>query len=143
METAQTSEVQAALNQWAAAMNAGLGPAPLAPLYAEDAALFATHNPALLTTPEERASNFNGLADRQKKQDYRCELGRVVTHVFGEGAVNTGYYTFSFTENDGRKVVLDYRFSFTYRKTPRGWLIVSHHSSPCPLVNGSPQPDKR
>lgn len=143
METTEKAEVLAAVHRWASAMSTGPGPSLLIPLYDEDAALFATHNPELLTTPQERIDSFDGLADRQKKKDYKCTIGRVVTHVFGEGAVNTGYYTFSFTENDGTNVVLPYRFSFTYRKTPGGWLIVSHHSSPRTLVNGSPKPEKR
>jgi hypothetical protein len=143
LEAARKREVLAALDAWIAAMNAGQGPAPLMKLYAEDAALFATLNPELLVTPEGRAGNFNGLADRQKKKGYRAELGTVVTHLFADAAVNTGYYTFRFVENDGRPVVSKYRFSFTYRKAPEGWLIVSHHSSPCPERNMSPQPERR
>lgn len=134
------AEVVAALKKWVAAMNAGQGPAPLMDLYADDAALFATQNPALLTTAEGRAGNFNGLADRQKEKDYKCELGDFVTHVFGDGAVNTGFYTFSFTSEAGEPVVSPFRFSFTYRKAQNGWLIVSHHSSPKPAKNLSPQP---
>jgi len=140
LKAARKVEVLDALHRWIAAMNAGQGPAPLMMLYDEDAALFATLNPALLTTPERRASNFSGLADRQKKKNYRAELGKVVTHVFADAAVNTGFYTFSFIENDGMPVAHKYRFSFTYRRTPRGWLIVSHHSSPCPERDMSPQP---
>jgi len=134
------AEAVAALNKWADAMNAGRGAAPLMELYDDNAALFATQNPALLTTPESRADNFNGLADRQKEKNYKCELGDFVTHVFNDGAVNTGFYTFSFTSKDGQPVVHKYRFSFTYRKSPRGLLIVSHHSSPKPEKNLSPQP---
>lgn len=144
LEAARKAEVLDALHRWIAAMNAGQGPAPLMKLYAQDAALFATLNPTLLTTPEQRAATFSGLADRQKKKNYRAELGngKVVTHVFADAAVNTGFYTFSFIENDGKPVVNKYRFSFTYRRTPRGWLIVSHHSSRCPERDMSPQPEK-
>lgn len=143
VEAGRKREVLDAIHSWIAAMNAKQGPQPLMMLYDHDAALFATLNPALLTTPEGRADNFSGLADRQRKKDYKAELGEVVTHVFTDAAVNTGFYTFSFIENDGTPVVNKYRFSFTYRHTPRGWLIVSHHSSPCPERNLSPQPEKR
>lgn len=143
LEAARKAEVREALARWAAAMNAGQGPAPLTPLYAEDAALFATLNPALLTTPEGILGNFDGLADRQKKKDYRCTIGEFVTHVFADAAVNTGYYTFSFIEDDGKPSVHAYRFSFVYRKTPKGWLIVSHHSSPKPATNMGPKPVKK
>lgn len=143
LEESRRREVLAALDAWVAAMNAGQGPAPLMKLYADDAALFATLNPELLVTPDGRAGNFNGLADRQRKKGYKAELGKVVTHVFADAAVNTGYYTFSYLENDGRHVVNKYRFSFTYRRAAEGWLIVSHHSSPCPERNMSPQPELR
>jgi len=140
-DDARKAAVVQALKRWIDAMNAGKGPQALMPLYAHDAALFATLNPALLTTPEARAGNFVGLADRQKKKNYRAELGEFVTHVFADGAVNTGYYTFSFTENDGREVVNPFRFSFTYRRQGGEYLIVSHHSSPRPDKNMSPQPE--
>jgi len=135
--------VAQALERWIAAMNAGLGPDPLVKLYAPDAVLFATQNPALLDTPEGVLGNFDGLADRQKKKGYKAELGRFVTHVFADAAVNTGYYTFSFLEDDGREVVKRYRFSFTYRRAGADWLIVSHHSSPVPEKDLTPRPEKR
>lgn len=139
-QDSRKKEIAAVLEKWIAAMNAGKGAAPLMELYDDDAALFATHNPALLTTPEGRAGNFNGLADLQKTKDFNCELGEFVTHVFADSAVNTGFYTFSFTSGEGHAVVHRFRFSFVYRKTPHGWLIVSHHSSPKPERNLSPQP---
>jgi hypothetical protein len=140
---ARKAGVVHALQRWIAAMNTGQGPAPLVALYAPDAVLFATLNPVLLDTPEGVLGNFDGLADRQKKKGYKAELGRFVTHVFADAAVNTGYYTFSFLEDDGREVVKRYRFSFTYRRTGSEWLIVSHHSSPVPEKDLTPRPEKR
>lgn len=138
-QDSRKEEIAAVLNKWIAAMNAKQGTAPLMELYADDAALFATMNPALLTTPEQRLANFNGLADIQKAPGFKCELGDFVTHVFADAAVNTGFYTFSFVTAEG-PAVHQFRFSFVYRKSPRGWLIVSHHSSPKPQKNLSPQP---
>ncbi len=51
--------------------------------------------------------------------------------VLGDTAVNTGYYTFSFTK-DGEAKSLPARYSFTYVKRPWGWMIVDHHSSAMP-----------
>jgi len=140
---ARKAEVAGALDRWIAAMNAGQGPGPLVKLYAPDAVLLATQNPALLDTPEGVLGNFDGLADRQRKKGYKAELGKVVTHVFADAAVNTGFYTFSFVGDDGVQVIHRYPFSFTYRKAGEEWLIVSHHSSPVPAVDRTPRPEKK
>jgi hypothetical protein len=47
--------------------------------------------------------------------------------VYGNAAVNTGYYTFSYVK-DGETKSLPARYSFTYDR----WMIVDHHSSAIP-----------
>ena len=54
-----------------------------------------------------------------------------VIRVYGDTAVNTGSYTFSF-EKDGDKKSLPARYSFTYFKDGDNWTIVDHHSSTMP-----------
>ena len=55
--------------------------------------------------------------------------------VFGEIAVNTGYYQFS-DMHDGKKTLVPARFSFVYERNETGaWLIVDHHSSSVPTLN--------
>jgi uncharacterized protein (TIGR02246 family) len=138
---AKRISVRAALDRWIAAMNAGRGAAPLLDLYAEDAIVMATLNPALNDTKAKIAENFSGLADRQKSPGYKAEvIGTVYTHVFSDAAANTGLYTFSFFDEAGALVLNRYRFSFVYRWHDDRWLIVSHHSSPLPEKNRSPQP---
>jgi hypothetical protein len=51
--------------------------------------------------------------------------------VYGNTAVNTGYYTFSYV-NDGETKSLPARYSLTYVKNGERWLIVDHHSSALP-----------
>jgi uncharacterized protein (TIGR02246 family) len=46
-------------------------------------------------------------------------------------AINSGLYTFSLTENGARADVAA-RFTFVYRKSEDGWLIIEHHSSILP-----------
>jgi hypothetical protein len=53
--------------------------------------------------------------------------------VYGDTAVNTGYYTFSYVK-DGETKSLPARYSFTYVKNGPQWLIVDHHSSAMPAV---------
>jgi hypothetical protein len=51
--------------------------------------------------------------------------------VYGDTAVNTGYYTFSYTK-DGETKSIPARYSFTYVKDGNDWKIVDHHSSAMP-----------
>ncbi|MGB1129080.1 MAG: SgcJ/EcaC family oxidoreductase [Haloferula sp.] len=48
--------------------------------------------------------------------------------IFGDLAINSGVYTFSF--KDGSKVQA--RFTYAYRWNGERWLIVEHHSSAMP-----------
>ena len=51
--------------------------------------------------------------------------------IYDEIAINSGLYTFSLTENDDQTDVAA-RFTFVYKKSADGWLIVEHHSSILP-----------
>lgn len=51
--------------------------------------------------------------------------------VYGDTAVNTGYYTFSY-EKDGQTQTLPARYSFTLINDDGSWLILDHHSSAMP-----------
>ncbi len=52
--------------------------------------------------------------------------------VYGATAINTGYYTFSYTK-DGENKSIAARYSFVYLKRNGQWLIVDHHSSAMPV----------
>ena len=51
--------------------------------------------------------------------------------VFGDIAINSGYYSFDW-EVDGGKQFVEARYSFTYQRVGDEWLIVDHHSSAMP-----------
>jgi uncharacterized protein (TIGR02246 family) len=104
-------------------------PEKVLPLYADDAVLWGTLSPAL-------------RADRAALRDYfvtafkvlpglKVSFGEQRIRVYGGTAVNTGYYTFSYTK-DGEAKTLPARYSFTYVKRGEQWLIVDHHSSAMP-----------
>ena len=59
------------------------------------------------------------------------KFGDQLIRVYGNTAVNTGYYTFSFLK-DGKTESLPARYSFTFVKDGDKWLIVDHHSSAMP-----------
>jgi len=121
-------EVAAAASTWAQALGED-DPEKVLPLYADDAVLWGTLSPTV-------------RADRPALRDYfvtafkvlpglKVKFGDQLIRVYGNTAVNTGYYTFSFTK-DGEAKSLPARYSFTYVKNGDHWLIVDHHSSAMP-----------
>ncbi|MEH2513231.1 uncharacterized protein (TIGR02246 family) [Nitrobacteraceae bacterium AZCC 1564] len=121
-------DVAAATSSWAAALGED-NPDKVLALYADDAVLWGTLSPKL-------------RADRAAMQDYfvtafkalpglKVAFGEQLIRVYGDTAVNTGYYTFSY-QKDGETKQLPARYSFTYVKSGDKWLIVDHHSSAMP-----------
>jgi hypothetical protein len=58
-------------------------------------------------------------------------FGEQLIRVYGNTAVNTGDYTFSYVEDGETKALRD-RYSFTFVKQGNDWMIVDHHSSAMP-----------
>jgi uncharacterized protein (TIGR02246 family) len=121
-------DVAAASQVWARALGED-DPEKLSPLYSDDAVLWGTVSPMI-------------RADRAAVRDYfvtafkllpglKVTFGEQLVRVYGDTAVNTGYYTFSFT-GDGENKTFPARYSFTYVKRGDAWLIVDHHSSAMP-----------
>ena len=61
----------------------------------------------------------------------KVTFGEQLIRVYGDTAVNTGYYTFSYVK-DGEAKTLPARYSFTFVKDGGNWMIVDHHSSAMP-----------
>jgi len=121
-------EVAEATQTWAHALGED-DPDKVLPLYADDAVLWGTLSPTV-------------RADRAALRDYfvtafrvlpglKVAFGDQLIRVYGNAAVNTGYYTFSYVK-DGETKSLPARYSFTYVKNGEHWLIVDHHSSAMP-----------
>ena len=121
-------EVAEATQVWARALGED-DPDKVLPLYADDAVLWGTLSPTV-------------RADQAALRDYfvtafrvlpglKVAFGEQLVRVYGNTAVNTGYYTFSFTK-DGQTKSLPARYSFTFVKNGERWLIVDHHSSAMP-----------
>jgi hypothetical protein len=76
----------------------------------------------------------------------KVTFGEQLIRVYGNAAVNTGYYTFSYVK-DGETKSLPARYSFTYVKNGERWLIVDHQSSAMPInpevAGGFPNGDTR
>ena len=121
-------DVSAASARWATTLGED-NPDTILPLYASDAVLWGTLSPTV-------------RADRAALHDYfvrafaalpglKVSFGEQLVRVYGNTAVNTGYYTFSYVK-DGEKKSLPARYSFTFVKRGDQWLIVDHHSSAMP-----------
>jgi uncharacterized protein (TIGR02246 family) len=98
-------------------------------LYAADAVLWGTLSPTV-------------RADRAAIRDYfvgafkvlpgiKVSFGEQLIRVYGNTAVNSGYYTFAYTK-DGEAKTLPARYSFVFVKDGQNWMIVDHHSSAMP-----------
>jgi uncharacterized protein (TIGR02246 family) len=122
-------EIAAAAAKWAAIF-VDDNPDSILSLYEEGAVLWGTLSPKLLVGKPA----LRGYFERAFKAlpGHKVAFGEQVIRVYGDTAVNSGYYTFSFVK-DGQAHTLPARYSFVYRKRDGNWMIVDHHSSAMPV----------
>jgi uncharacterized protein (TIGR02246 family) len=120
-------DVEAATQRWITAFNAK-DQAGIAALYATDAVFQGTSSGVIRDTPALVKEYFKSLATLG---DQRMATGDHRVQVYGDIAINSGYYTRSGTV-DGKPVEGRARFSFVYARRNGQWLIVNHHSSSVP-----------
>lgn len=123
-------EIHQVFTNWLKAVSSGK-PELVEKLYAQDAVLLPTLSPKVHNTPELRKEYFSHFAT---KPNLKGKINEEHIRVYGDIAVNSGLYTFSFTK-DGATVEVPARYSFVYHKTPKGWMIIDHHSSKLPDAN--------
>lgn len=127
-KVATTKQVDALFNRWNTALQT-VDPKKVVALYAENAVLL----PTLSNTPRTNHQEIeNYFIDFVKKHPH----GKIDSRVIRSGcnwAVDTGLYTFSFSDKDGKvQHKASARFTFAYEYINGNWLIVSHHSSLLP-----------
>jgi len=125
--TAGNDQVAAATQAWRVAYDSR-DPARITAMYDSDAVFWGTTAKTVATNPAAVAEYFK---DAPKSPDARVAFGEQHIRVYGDVAVNTGYYTFS-NVRDGRPVSLPARFTMVFRNRDGKWLIVAHHSSRVP-----------
>jgi uncharacterized protein (TIGR02246 family) len=121
-------EVAAATLAWGLVL-AEHDPKKMVQLYAEDAVLWGTLSPTLRSGRTALRDYF--AAAFKRAPDLKVSFGDQLIRVYGNAALNTGYYTFSLAKG-GETKSFPARYSFTYVKQGEGWLIVDHHSSALP-----------
>ena len=120
------ADIAAATSAWAQAV---ADPEKVSSLYSDDAVLWGTAALKIRSGRTAVRDYFVGVA--KAVPDVKMEFGDQLIRVYGNTAVNSGYYTFSWVK-DGEAKTLPARYSFTYVKDGERWLIVDHHSSAMP-----------
>ena len=129
-------DVAAAGQKWGTVF-AENNPDTMMPLYAKDGVLWGTLSPTVRSDPAAVKAYF--VAAFQALPKATVKFGDQLVRVYGNTAVNTGYYTFSYTK-DGETKSIPARYSFTYVKDGNDWKIVDHHSSAMPAPAPAPAP---
>ena len=130
------ADVAAAGQKWGTVF-AENNPDTMMPLYAKDGVLWGTLSPTVRSDPAAVKAYF--VAAFQALPKATVKFGDQLIRVYGNTAVNTGYYTFSYTK-DGETKSIPARYSFTYVKDGNDWKIVDHHSSAMPAPAPAPAP---
>jgi uncharacterized protein (TIGR02246 family) len=127
-------DVAAATANWARVF-ADNNPDTILPLYAKDAVLWGTLSPTVRSDPGAIKAYFAGAFNALPKATVK--FGDQLIRVYGNTAVNTGYYTFSYVM-DGESKSVPARYSLTFVKDGEKWMIVDHHSSAMPPAPAAP-----
>jgi uncharacterized protein (TIGR02246 family) len=118
--------VEAVTQQWAMDLSSN-NPQKIADLYASGALLYATFQNQL-DTPAGIEGYFTKL---MKHKNLTVKFGKQNIRMFGETAINSGFYTFAYTDK-GQLVQVQARYTFVFAHSREGWKIVEHHSSVLP-----------
>lgn len=120
--------VEAMLTKWVAAVESGDAQKVVA-LYDNDAIFFSTFAIKPMKTQAERLAYYRKAV---AEPDVKIDIVESHPHIFGDVAVNSGLYTFHYTQ-DGEPMEIPARFTFTYMLKGGEWVIIDHHSSRVPL----------
>lgn len=118
----------AATAKWAEAFTDDT-PERLLALYDQEAVLWGTFSPKRRDNPKAIRNYFVDVF--AALPGHKVSFGHQLIRVYGDTAINTGDYTFSYIR-DGEIKTVPARYSFTYFDRGGQWMIVDHHSSAMP-----------
>jgi uncharacterized protein (TIGR02246 family) len=124
----EKEDVAAATAKWAEVFTDD-NPDPILALYDTEAVMWGTLSPARRDNPAAIRDYFEKAF--KALPGHKVTFGDQLIRVYGNTAINTGYYTFSFVK-DGEAKSLPARYSFVYVKRNGDWKIVDFHSSKMP-----------
>src|SRR5262249_7382182 len=120
--------VAGAVDRWTTVL-AENNPDTIVALYSKDAVLWGTLSSTVRSDPAGLKAYFVGAFQALPK--LTVKFGEQFIRVYGDTAVNTGYYTLFYTK-DGEAKSIPARYSFTFVKEGNDCKIVDHHSSAMP-----------
>jgi uncharacterized protein (TIGR02246 family) len=122
--------VEAVTTKWMALVTSGRPTASeeITSLYTQDATVIGPDTPEVRNGPEEIRRYFKNFTQRPNLA-ITGYSGNV--RIYGDTAVETGYYTFAYDQGEKRAAV-PARFSLHYRRVKGEWKIDDHHSSRLP-----------
>jgi uncharacterized protein (TIGR02246 family) len=126
-----TADVKAAIENWGRTVADGCtgDPNKIAGLYAREGVLWGTISPSIRSDAAGIQDYFKGACTKLPK--LTVEFKDHHLRVFGNTAVDSGTYVFSF-DKDGARADLPARYTFVLVKNDGQWQIVDHHSSAMP-----------
>ena len=116
-------EIAKLFDLWNLAVESG-DPKKVTELYDEKAILLPTVSNKVRHNHSEIEDYFRHFLSKGP----RGEIDESNVRAFGDIAINSGLYTFTFND----KSVVRARFTFVYRRRFENWTIVEHHSSAMP-----------
>jgi uncharacterized protein (TIGR02246 family) len=112
------------LEDWITSV-ATLNPDEVVKHYSKDGVLWGTVS-KIVRPGHELIHDY--FVDFLKKKPVDCIVKKPQIRIYGDIAINSGYYTFVF-DNNGNKVKAEARYSFVYQLQDDKWMILDHHSS--------------
>lgn len=126
-ESSTKDDVAKATAAWAEALNSR-DPKRITATYDPEAVFWGTTAKKISVTPAEIAEYFSTSPQRPNT---RVTIGEQHIRIYGDIAINSGYYNFS-DLRDGKPVVNPSRFTFVFKRRGDKWMIIDHHSSRMP-----------
>jgi hypothetical protein len=126
-------EVKKAYENWCSAIATAKGKAEnVVKFYAPNAILLPTLSPKVIRNiPQGGMNQYFELLTSYPS--IKCTTNKLLTNVYGDVAINTGLYTFSYLDKQDNVVkAIPARFTFVYQKIDDNWLIINHNSSVLP-----------
>ena len=117
------SHIVALFEEWNTALQTG-EPRNVTALYESNAILLPTISNQVRHNHEEIEDYFIHFLAKGPKG----VINESNIRTFGNVAINSGIYTFTFSDGDSVQA----RFTYVYRWNGQRWLIVEHHSSALP-----------
>jgi uncharacterized protein (TIGR02246 family) len=119
--------IVAATQGWSVAYDSR-DPKAIVQLYDDEAVLWGTTAKKIAPGPTAIRDYFKDAGARPQA---RVAIGEQHIRVFGDTAVNSGYYTFT-DLREGQLVPRPARYTFVFHNRAGRWMIVAHHSSVLP-----------